>query len=236
MFNPRRSTLVPGASFLQGQPVHGVAVERTSRTFFHLNQPGVSRTRYRRGYSGGRLKSPTLSRDKRELSWVRALRADPVITGVVARATRLKRVRGCQDLGVGEDRTGPDPAAIHPPAADSLGLAQTRVLQVEKPTVPRGCAPPRSAETLPGIAPWESGDVLPQGAALGEPTPCLSRAQTPACCSVPADCVAYSFPSRSSTRPARLCRARTTPTWFGRAPLHAAVISCCVLPVARARI
>src|SRR6516165_3179827 len=25
------------------------------------------------------------------------------------------------------------------------------------------------------------------------------------------------------------------PTWFGREPLHAAVISCCVLPVARAR-
>src|SRR5215831_7995670 len=36
-------------------------------------------------------------------------------------------------------------------------------------------------------------------------------------------------------RPARLCRARTTPTWFGRAPLHAAAISCCVLPVARTR-
>src|SRR6516164_10741697 len=36
-------------------------------------------------------------------------------------------------------------------------------------------------------------------------------------------------------RPALLCRARTTPTWFGRAPLHAAAISCCVLPVARAR-
>ena len=35
-------------------------------------------------------------------------------------------------------------------------------------------------------------------------------------------------------RPARLCRARAMPTWFGRAPLHAAVISCCVLPVARA--
>src|ERR1700758_894651 len=36
-------------------------------------------------------------------------------------------------------------------------------------------------------------------------------------------------------RPARLCRAMAAPTWFGRAPLHPAVISCCVLPVARAR-
>src|ERR1700747_799824 len=36
-------------------------------------------------------------------------------------------------------------------------------------------------------------------------------------------------------RPARLCRAIAAPIWFGRAPLHAAVISCCVLPVARAR-
>src|SRR6516225_11619695 len=27
----------------------------------------------------------------------------------------------------------------------------------------------------------------------------------------------------------------TTPTWFGRAPLHAAVISCWVLPFAKAR-
>src|ERR1700730_13623143 len=34
-------------------------------------------------------------------------------------------------------------------------------------------------------------------------------------------------------RPARLCREMTTPTWSGRAPLHAAVISCCVLPVAK---
>src|SRR5215467_4775593 len=33
-------------------------------------------------------------------------------------------------------------------------------------------------------------------------------------------------------RPARLCRAITTPTWLGRAPLYAAAISCCVLPVA----
>src|SRR5271155_1228412 len=36
-------------------------------------------------------------------------------------------------------------------------------------------------------------------------------------------------------RPARLCRAIAAPIWFGRAPSHAAVISCCVLPVARAR-
>ena len=38
-----------------------------------------------------------------------------------------------------------------------------------------------------------------------------------------------------SIRPARLCRAMAAPTWFGRAPLHAAVISSCVLPIARAR-
>ena len=50
-----------------------------------------------------------------------------------------------------------------------------------------------------------------------------------------ADCMAQSFPSRSSIRPARLCRAIAAPTWFGRAPLHSAVISCCVLPIARAR-
>ena len=30
-------------------------------------------------------------------------------------------------------------------------------------------------------------------------------------------------------RRARLYRAMTTPTWFGRAPLHAAAISFCVL-------
>src|SRR5262249_29091490 len=43
------------------------------------------------------------------------------------------------------------------------------------------------------------------------------------------------FPSRSSMRPAHLWRERAAPTWLGRAPLHAAAISCCVLPVARAR-
>jgi len=32
-------------------------------------------------------------------------------------------------------------------------------------------------------------------------------------------------------RPARLCRESATPTWLARAPLRAAVISCCVLPV-----
>src|ERR1700730_9967409 len=48
--------------------------------------------------------------------------------------------------------------------------------------------------------------------------------------------MAQSFPSRSSMRPARLCRASAAPTWLGRAPLHAAAISCCVLPVASARI
>src|SRR5215472_3580119 len=36
-------------------------------------------------------------------------------------------------------------------------------------------------------------------------------------------------------RPARLCRAMAAPTWFGRAPLHAAEICCFVLPVARRR-
>src|SRR5437764_11293146 len=36
-------------------------------------------------------------------------------------------------------------------------------------------------------------------------------------------------------RPARLCRAIAAPTWFGRAPLHAAAISGCVLPSARTR-
>jgi hypothetical protein len=36
---------------------------------------------------------------------------------------------------------------IHSPPADSLGLAQTRPLQVEKAAVPRGCVPLRSAET-----------------------------------------------------------------------------------------
>src|SRR5271169_4785834 len=35
-------------------------------------------------------------------------------------------------------------------------------------------------------------------------------------------------------RPARLYRAMAPPTWFGRAPLHAAAISCCVLPFAKA--
>jgi len=32
-----------------------------------------------------------------------------------------------------------------------------------------------------------------------------------------------------------LVPGNAAPTWFGRAPLHAAVISCCVLPVARTR-
>src|SRR5260370_36266142 len=44
-----------------------------------------------------------------------------------------------------------------------------------------------------------------------------------------------SVPSRSSMRRARLWRERAAPTWLGRAPLHAAAISCCVLPVASAR-
>src|SRR5438094_9659117 len=47
--------------------------------------------------------------------------------------------------------------------------------------------------------------------------------------------LAYSLPSCSSMRPARLCRAMAAPTWFGRASLHAVAISCCVLPVAKAR-
>jgi len=40
---------------------------------------------------------------------------------------------------------------------------------------------------------------------------------------------------RSSMRPVRLCRESAAPTWLARAPLHAAAISCCVLPVASAR-
>jgi hypothetical protein len=59
-----------------------------------------------------------------------------------------------------------------------------------------------------------------------------SQRQTMAGCS--AACVPKSFPSRTSMRPARLCREMAAPTWFGRAPLHAAAISCCVLPVASA--
>src|SRR4051795_5564028 len=53
--------------------------------------------------------------------------------------------------------------------------------------------------------------------------------------SVSTDDLAYSSPSCSSMRPARLCRAMAAPTWFGRAPLHAVAISCWVLPVAKAR-
>src|SRR5438045_8884912 len=53
--------------------------------------------------------------------------------------------------------------------------------------------------------------------------------------SVSADDLAYSLPSCSSMRPARLCRAMAAPTWFGRTPLHAVAISRCVLPVAKAR-
>jgi hypothetical protein len=63
----------------------------------------------------------------------------------------------------------------------------------------------------------------------------LFRCQIAARCVGSVGWVAKSFPSRSSMRPARLCRASAMPTWFGRAPLHAAVISCCVLPVASAR-
>src|SRR5947209_17583597 len=53
--------------------------------------------------------------------------------------------------------------------------------------------------------------------------------------SVSADDLTYSLPSSSSMRPARLCRAMAAPTWFGRTPLHAEAISCCVLPVAKPR-
>src|SRR5437763_11994697 len=53
--------------------------------------------------------------------------------------------------------------------------------------------------------------------------------------SVSADDLAYSLPSCSSIRPARLCRAMAAPTWFGRTPLHAVAISRFVLPVAKAR-
>jgi hypothetical protein len=31
-----------------------------------------------------------------------------------------------------------------------------------------------------------------------------------------------------------IASAMAAPTWFGRAPLHAAAISCCVLPFAKA--
>ena len=34
-------------------------------------------------------------------------------------------------------------------------------------------------------------------------------------------------------RSTRLCRESATPTWLAQAPLDAAVISCCVLPVAQ---
>jgi transposase-like protein len=60
------------------------------------------------------------------------------------------------------------------------------------------------------------------------------RDQTAACCAASVAWLAYSFPSRSSMRPARLCREMAAPTWFGRAPLQAEAISCCVLPVAKA--
>jgi hypothetical protein len=56
---------------------------------------------------------------------------------------------------------------------------------------------------------------------------------TVAGCLVSAGDLAYSLPSCSSMRPARLCRAMAAPTWFGRTPLHAVAISCCVLPVAK---
>ena len=51
---------------------------------------------------------------------------------------------------------------------------------------------------------------------------------------LPGGYAAYNFPSRSTMLPNRLCRAMA-PTWFGRAPLHAAAICCGVLPVANAR-
>jgi hypothetical protein len=86
----------------------------------------------------------------------------------------------------------------------------------------------RSAPKRGRVPPSAPPSAAPLGAAF-------IRYQTAACCPAPAECVAYSFPSRSSMRPARLCRAMAAPTWFGRAPLHAALISCCVLPVAKAR-
>src|SRR6266446_5313400 len=53
-------------------------------------------------------------------------------------------------------------------------------------------------------------------------------------CSVAVD-VAYSLPSRSWIRPARIWRCTAMPTWFGRSLGHAAYSSRRVLPVARAR-
>src|ERR1700730_17059724 len=62
----------------------------------------------------------------------------------------------------------------------------------------------------------------------------IPRQAVPRACSVAVD-VAYSLPSRSWIRPARIWRCTAIPTWFGRSPGHAAYNSCRVLPVARAK-
>ena len=48
--------------------------------------------------------------------------------------------RSSAEAGQAPSSTGRPRVRIHLPPADSLGLAQTRPLQVEKPAVPRGCA------------------------------------------------------------------------------------------------
>jgi hypothetical protein len=59
--------------------------------------------------------------------------------------------------------------------------------------------------------------------------------QVVACAGSVAGDIAYSLPSRSWIRPARIWRCTAMPTWFGRSLGHAEYSSCRVLPVARAR-
>src|SRR5438094_8546319 len=59
--------------------------------------------------------------------------------------------------------------------------------------------------------------------------------QAVACACSVAGGVAYSLPSRSWIRPARIWRCTAMPTWFGRSLGHAAYSFCRVLPVARRR-
>src|SRR6266436_484224 len=59
--------------------------------------------------------------------------------------------------------------------------------------------------------------------------------QAVACACSVAGGVAWSLPSRSWIRPARIWRCTAMPTWFGRSLGHAAYSSRRVLPVARAR-
>ena len=76
--------------------------------------------------------------------------------------------------------------------------------------------------------PFEPVEELRGGASM-------IRGQAIACaCSVSVG-VAWSLPSRSWIRPARIWRCTAMPTWFGRSLGHAAYSSCRVLPVAKAR-